>query len=622
MDDTDPCLCKARTSVLSSPTVIARRKRMEIRRFKKLSRSTQLPHDKLSSVVENSLICIKRARIERAITTGSFSDPLERNGTLTFTSYADEAFLTLCKGKEPANLHDHGLPRCKSMSPYANGALEFCTETDVYNGSTSMKEEQLSMSPTGMSEVESGSSSPAVVCIPASVCEGLEKLQSQNTTDNLFPPPASVLPKPIVLADVTMISDLIVDVPDVEIVLSNPKVLEKASMISDHIVDGPNVEIVVSNPKVLENAWVLSDLIVDGPDMEMVDSDEKTSGNTASKVLSSCDGGILRLNDSGCPHSSKLLICGRRREMEDTATIAPSFAQLCRGSSRSCFCTEKLEDRPLCNLHFFAIYDGHGGNQASNYCMERLHHALAEELSSLSLTNEKNHETSEGSSSSSTWEKVMSSCFSKVDQEVGGVCPNGQCDDVGGGTATCCGDSIAPENVGTTATVAVVSSCQIVVANCGDSRAVLSRGGAAIPLSRDHKPERDDETSRIEAAGGRVMYWDGYRVGGLLALSRSIGDRYLKRYVVSEPEVTYLDRTKDDECLIIASDGLWDVISNDTACEIARKCLVSARRKRASRSFALGEDPASATVAALLVKLAYSRGSKDNISAVVIDLKS
>ncbi|KAI5058504.1 hypothetical protein GOP47_0026674 [Adiantum capillus-veneris] len=384
----------------------------------------------------------------------------------------------------------------------------------------------------------------------------------------------------------------------------------------------PPTAIVLSSNKVLENSSAITELIVSRTDAEMADIDNKAFVIRALEAMSSSDSVTPSPSDSSCPYSGKLLVCGRRREMEDTATIAPSFTQLRRGTSGSCFCTEKVEDRPLCNLHFFAVYDGHGGSQASNYCTERMHHALAEEMSSLSLASKNDCDTSNGATSCSAWEKVMSSCFSKVDQEVGGVCPHGQCNDVGEGTATCCGDSIAPENVGTTAIVAIVSSCQIVVANCGDSRAVLSRDGEAIPLSKDHKPERDDETSRIEAAGGRVIYWDGYRVGGLLALSRSIGDRYLKRYVVSEPEVTCLQRTEDDECLILASDGLWDVISNDTACEIARKCLDSSRKKRASGSSSIGEDPASAAVAALLVKLAYSRGSKDNISVVVIDLKS
>mgnify|MGYP000179126340 FL=1 len=89
----------------------------------------------------------------------------------------------------------------------------------------------------------------------------------------------------------------------------------------------------------------------------------------------------------------------------------------------------------------------------------------------------------------SQWEKLMMNCFSKVDMEVGGICPSGMCyeEDLLDSNCVTCEDAISPENVGTTAVVAVVGSHQIVLANCGDSRAVLSRGGKAIPLSTDHK---------------------------------------------------------------------------------------------------------------------------------------
>ncbi|MCO5581556.1 hypothetical protein L7F22_035444 [Adiantum nelumboides] len=322
-----------------------------------------------------------------------------------------------------------------------------------------------------------------------------------------------------------------------------------------------------------------------------------------------------------CPLGSKVLACGRRREMEDTAAVVPSFTALPCGMMGMCCCDKDPAKQTASDLHFFGIYDGHGGAQASTYCKGRLHILLAEELGMLGKVESSRDDI--GPEWSFSWNKVLSGCFSKIDKEVGGVCPNGICDDetVEGGCA-CCEDAIAPENVGTTAVVAIVGSCQIVIANCGDSRAVLSRGGKAMALSTDHKPEREDETSRIEAAGGRVICWDGYRVGGFLALSRAIGDRYLKRYVISEPEVTCIQREEEDEVLILGSDGLWDVLSNEYACDVARKALVAAKKKRDNRTFSPGEDPAAASVAALLVKLAYSKGSKDNISVVVVDLKS
>jgi hypothetical protein len=87
-----------------------------------------------------------------------------------------------------------------------------------------------------------------------------------------------------------------------------------------------------------------------------------------------------------------------------------------------------------------------------------------------------------------------------------------------------------------------------VAANCGDSRAVLCLdGGKPVPLSSDHKPDRPDELARIEAAGGRVIFWEGAGVLGVLPMSDAIGDGYLKPFVTAIPEVTVTDT---DECLI------------------------------------------------------------------------
>jgi protein phosphatase 2C len=222
------------------------------------------------------------------------------------------------------------------------------------------------------------------------------------------------------------------------------------------------------------------------------------------------------------------------------------------------------------------------------------------------------------------------------------------------------------DHVGSTAVVAVVAPRHLVVSNCGDSRAVLCRGGAAIPLSSDHKPDRPDELERIQAAGGRVIFWDGARVFGVLAMSRAIGDSYLKPYVISDPEVRVLERKDgDDEFLILASDGLWDVVSNEVACNVVRACVrgISKRRGggRSSPTSNLspmqssgsgsgsssgdeaandcsgvgagsgsgseseeesGEvDRACAEASILLTKLAIARQSSDNVSVVVVNLR-
>ncbi|KAL4517908.1 hypothetical protein Ndes2526A_g02278 [Nannochloris sp. 'desiccata'] len=168
--------------------------------------------------------------------------------------------------------------------------------------------------------------------------------------------------------------------------------------------------------------------------------------------------------------------------------------------------------------------------------------------------------------------------------------------------------------VGTTAVVALVGGRMIYVANCGDSRAVLCRDGQAIALTDDHKAAREDETARVEAAGGQILFWNGVRVMGLLAVSRAIGDHSLRPYVIAEPEVTIVNRNPDDEVLIMASDGLWDVMSNQEACNLAKKCLLRARQRGSTR------HSAAKVAATVLTRAAVDRGSRDNVTVVIVDL--
>lgn len=87
----------------------------------------------------------------------------------------------------------------------------------------------------------------------------------------------------------------------------------------------------------------------------------------------------------------------------------------------------------------------------------------------------------------------------------------------------------------------------------------------------------------------------------------------------------FLPRARDDECLILASDGLWDVMSNEEACEVARKRILVWHKKNGIASLVergTGVDPAAQAAADYLVMLALQKGSKDNISVIVVDLKA
>ncbi|KAG6393490.1 hypothetical protein SASPL_147732 [Salvia splendens] len=286
-----------------------------------------------------------------------------------------------------------------------------------------------------------------------------------------------------------------------------------------------------------------------------------------------------------CPRYGVTSVCGRRRDMEDSVAICPSF------------CGEDGDIRG--DLHFFGVFDGHGCSHVSRRCKERMHEIVRDE-----------YEKDGGGDS--PWEDAMVRSFRKMDDDVA-EWSSGLASTSDDSSCRCEMRTPQRDSVGSTAVVAVVSPEKIVVSNCGDSRAVLCRNGVAIPLSVDHKPDRPDELRRIEEAGGRVIYWDGPRVLGVLAMSRAIGDSYLKPYVIPEPEVTVTDRTVEDECLILASDGLWDVVSDQTACGVARMCLQSRKGESSNQ--------ACSDASILLTRLALARHSTDNVSVVVVDLR-
>lgn len=93
----------------------------------------------------------------------------------------------------------------------------------------------------------------------------------------------------------------------------------------------------------------------------------------------------------------------------------------------------------------------------------------------------------------------------------------------------------------------------------------------------------------------------------------------MKPFATSEPEVNVYERTEEDEFVVVASDGLWDVISNNLACEVVRRCLDGHMRRIFKEGF-IRTAPA-AEAAALLAELAMARGSKDNISVILVLLK-
>ncbi|KAJ8633062.1 hypothetical protein MRB53_026398 [Persea americana] len=124
---------------------------------------------------------------------------------------------------------------------------------------------------------------------------------------------------------------------------------------------------------------------------------------------------------------------------------------------------------------------------------------------------------------------------------------------------------------GSTAVTAIlIDGVKLVVANVGDSRAVICNHGMAKQLSVDHEPSKEREA--IESKGGFVTNLPGDvpRVDGQLAVARAFGDGSLKKHLSSEPDVTVEMMVEDTEFIILASDGLWKVMSNEEAVNSIR----------------------------------------------------
>ncbi|KAH7544107.1 hypothetical protein JRO89_XS15G0108100 [Xanthoceras sorbifolium] len=154
---------------------------------------------------------------------------------------------------------------------------------------------------------------------------------------------------------------------------------------------------------------------------------------------------------------------------------------------------------------------------------------------------------------------------------------------------------------GSTAVTAILINCQkLLVANIGDSRAVVCKNGVAKQLSVDHEPSMEKES--IESRGGFVSNFPGDvpRVDGQLAVARAFGDKSLKIHLSSEPHVEVEMIDDDTDCIILASDGLWKVMSNQEAADAIKHI----------------KDPLSA--AKHLTEEALARRSTDDISCVVV----
>ncbi|GAB6019447.1 tRNA methyltransferase ppm2 [Chamberlinius hualienensis] len=233
------------------------------------------------------------------------------------------------------------------------------------------------------------------------------------------------------------------------------------------------------------------------------------------KESSSCSNSNLRVGSS--------CMQGWRVNMEDAHTILLSLP----------------EDK---ETSFFGVYDGHGGANVAHYAGSKLHKTIV----------------GQPSYKKADVVDAIRKGFLEVDQDM--------LED----------DTMRDELAGSTALIVLLKNSKIYCGNVGDSRAVASVHGQVEQLSFDHKPYVEAESKRIIAAGGWVEL---NRVNGNLALSRALGDFVFKKndkkraeeqIVTAYPDVIVKDITSDHEFIVIACDGIWDVLSNEEVVDFVR----------------------------------------------------
>jgi serine/threonine protein phosphatase PrpC len=231
----------------------------------------------------------------------------------------------------------------------------------------------------------------------------------------------------------------------------------------------------------------------------------------------------------------------------------------------------------------FGVLDGHGGSAMSKYGADMLKSLVTSAISRGSMQGK-----------SPNVRKILWDSLQQVDASW---------------LATQRSSSV-PDESGATACVVAVDTVEYKAycANLGDSRAILCRGDRAVPLSYDQKPSKAREIAFICENGGFVS---GERINGSIAVSRAIGDMYFKekgyRYMSNEPDILEASLQPDDRFIVVACDGLFDVMTNE-------EVIAFIMMKK------YDGIPSHEIVKILINHAINELGSTDNVSACIVDL--
>jgi serine/threonine protein phosphatase PrpC len=218
-----------------------------------------------------------------------------------------------------------------------------------------------------------------------------------------------------------------------------------------------------------------------------------------------------------------------------------------------------MEDAHISNGEFdtnsalFAVFDGHGGAEVARFCSKN----FGNELKKLAEYKQGNYEA------------ALKRCFLLMDEIL--VTPEGQKQ-----LKALTDKDNSESNAGCTANVILIKDKKIYIANSGDSRSLLYKGGKVTRLSEDHKPDNEIERQRISNAGGFII--DG-RVNGNLNLSRAIGDLEYKKnpklkpeeqLISAMPDVRVIPMENEDTYILMGCDGVWEILSDEEICKMVK----------------------------------------------------
>jgi serine/threonine protein phosphatase PrpC len=234
------------------------------------------------------------------------------------------------------------------------------------------------------------------------------------------------------------------------------------------------------------------------------------------------------------------------------------------------------------NINYYGLYDGHGGKFVSNFLSEHLSRHFTDKRISYPLKK------SDVNKLFNYTQKYLKEKYEKKATHVGSTC------------------------------LIVIQYIKngheyLNIMNLGDSRCVISRNNIAIPLTKDHKPDKPEELLRITELGGMIVH-DGYdwRIGDL-SVSRAFGDLSGDPYIGHEPDIFEYTITSKDHFMIIACDGLWDIISNQDAVDFVLKHCYDIKTMNRKND--------KINIAKKIADFANNNGSTDNISVIVVFFK-